>query len=221
MATLLNGVNEVLKRVRIINGDSGVLTGLTDTARQNYIDIAVQAWNEGLDELYTASNTSLPNELAEDTITLVTDDRDYALNTALNQLRFPLLDETNGAWITEWPGGYEDLVASQLQPSNFTGLPLFATIRPTDGQLYMDRIPTASENGKTYKYRYDKDLELTLASDTMPFKDVVFRAMVPAVAELWRREIRGEFDPGFFGVSLGRASRYLTQKQMRTSWLPR
>jgi hypothetical protein len=193
---------------------------LTDGARQSAIDITVQAWNEAIGSLYTASSLPQPNELAENTIVLVAADRDYVLQTDLNQLRFPLLDETFGHRIFEWEKGYDNLVARQLQPATWEGLPLFAVIRPTDGELYLDRLPTVSEAGRTYKYRYDKDLELTAAADVMPFKDAVFRALVPAVAQLWKRDFRNEFDEAIFGERIGEASKYLTQKQMRKSWLP-
>ena len=113
--TLLDGINEVLKRVKIVRGDTGVLTGLTDATVQTHIDLAVQMWNESLDDLYT--DTIKPKELAESTLTLVTGDRDYALQTDLVELKFPLIDETNGNYIFEWKRGYMDLVTIQNVPS--------------------------------------------------------------------------------------------------------
>ena len=218
MATLLNGVNEVLKAVQIIAGDSQELTTLTDSSRQAFIDTAVRLWNEAIDELFSATNMPKPTELAENTITLVADDRDYALQSNMNQLYWPFLDETNGDFIFEAKGGYLGIVNSQPQPANFTGQPVTAAIRDTDGQLYLDRIPTAAEAGRVYKYRYDKDLELTAAADNMPFNDVVFRAMVPVVTQLWKRDWEAQFDGDMFLTSLGRAGRYLTRKQARASW---
>lgn len=217
--TLLNGVNDVLKRVRIIRGQVGELSTLTDSGRQGWIDIATQAWNESVEQLYETSDIPLPMELGESTITLVTSDRDYALASDLNVLRFPLLDETNGQVIREYPGGYINLVNEQIFPASYTGLPYFAAIRPTDGELYLDRIPTSDENGNVYKYRYDKDVSLSLAADTFPFADAVYRAMVPVVAEVWKREERKEFDDDMYRQNMGRASRLLRQQPMRTSWL--
>lgn len=48
--TLLNGVNEVFKRIKLIQGDAAALTSLTDSARQHSIDLAIQIWNEVVDE---------------------------------------------------------------------------------------------------------------------------------------------------------------------------
>lgn len=214
--TLLDGVNEVLKRVKIVRGDTGVLTGLTDATVQTHIDLAVQMWNESLDDLYT--DTIKPKELAESTLTLVTGDRDYALQTDLVELKFPLIDETNGNYIFEWKRGYMDLVTIQNVPSSWEGLPYYAVIRPTDGELYMDRIPTAEENGRVYKYRYDKDIVLSLAADTMPFTDAVFRAMVPVVAQKFSRERKRAFNAEEFSAALGRAAALLATTEASRTW---
>lgn len=219
--TLLNGVNEVLKRVNVISGDSGALSSLTDSGKQTFIDIAVQVWNEALDELYSTVGEPKPQELAEDTITLATGTRAYTLNSAMNQLYYPLIDGTNGNYINEYPGGYRAMVNDQAFPANYTGLPSYGAIRETDGKFYLDMAPTATENGNVYTYRYDKDISLSTAANTFPFKDVVFRAMVPAVAELWKRDQRNSFDPDYFRLSIGRAARMLTQKQVMESWTPR
>lgn len=217
MATLLQGVNKVLRRVNILTGDTNELSTLTDSARQVFIDTAVQVWNEAVIELYSVSNMAMPNELAEATITLAAGDRDYALNAAMVQLHWPLIDATNNRYIEEYPGGYVQMKADQATQTN-TGIPYFAVIRPSDGELYIDTEPTASEAGLTYTYYYDKDLELSSGSDTFPFKGVVFNAMVPAVAEMWRRNRNKTYDPTAIKKSMGVASRYLRQKQQRSSW---
>lgn len=218
--TLLNGVNEVLKKAKLIQGDSGSLTSLTDSPRQVWVDTAVQCLNEIMEELYSITEVPMPKELAESTITLATNDRDYALASDMVTLHFPLLDETNGQYIREYDGGYLNLVADQPVPANYTGLPLYAAIRPTDGELYLDRIPSSSENGLIYKYRYDKDISLSTAAATFPFSDTVFRALIPAAAELFNYYHRKEFAEGVYKVSMGRAARLLTNKQPRTSWSP-
>lgn len=214
--TLLDGVNEALKRVKIVRGDTGALTSLTDPAVQTHIDLMIQMWNESLDDLY--GDTIKPKELAESTLTLATGDRDYALQTDLVELKFPLIDETNGNYIFEWEAGYMNLVTVQNIPDSWEGLPYYAVIRPTDGELYMDRIPTAQENGRIYKYRYDKDLVLAAAADTMPFTDAVFRAMVPVVAQKFSRERKRAFNEDEFRSSLGRAAALLATTEASRTW---
>ena len=214
--TLLQATNEVGKRVGFVRGSSGEFTSLTDSARQGFLDRAGQVIREGIDELYTLADRPYPSQVTEATITLVTSDRDYALASDLNTLHWPFLDETNGRYIQEYPGGYLRLVNSQLQPGNFTGIPELGAIRPTDGQVYLDRLPTASENGLIYKYRYDKDFSIDAATDTVPFEDAVFNAMIPVWAILFMNQ-----DDGTFRRNLARAAKLMTRETGTRSYLTR
>lgn len=218
--TLLEATNAILKRVKLIAGDSGELATLTDSARQTAIDAAVQAVNEGIDELYTSTGIALPDQQAEATITLATGTRTATLATGLVRIRWPFIDKTNTQRLFEYPGGYNAMLQGDPE-QNDTGLPMYAAIRPTDGLLYLDRSPTSVENGRVYTYQYDKDTELDEAADQVPFNDIVFRAMVPVWAELWKREARGEFDEGSYRLSVGRAARLLTKTPARTHYNPR
>jgi hypothetical protein len=204
----------------VIAGDAGALVSLTDSARQRPIDIAVQVINEGIDELYTTSQVPLPNEQAEGTVVLLLNTRNYTLASGLVQLRWPMIDKTNTQFLYEYPGGYNAMLLGDPEQDD-TGLPYYGAIRPTDGALYLDRAPTSVEVGRTYTYQYDKDVVLSLATDTVPFKDEVFRAMVPAWAQLWKRDMRQEFDGDLYRMNLGRAARVLTQRQPRTDYSPR
>lgn len=218
--TLLNGVNEVLKQLGYIKGNSGELVSLTDAQRQTSIDQVIQAWNRLLIELYDASDVALPNELAESTITLVTDDRDYTLASDLIQIRWPLVDQTSGQKLYEYNGGYQQIFKDQSQPANYTGQASFAAIRGTDGLLYLDRIPTSSENGDVYTYQYDKDITMSLAADTYPFADAVFEVLISACTELVSRYKKRSYDAGEYNKSIGLAVGMMTKNQQRSSWTP-
>lgn len=218
--TLLNSTNEILKRVGLIAGDAGLLTSLTDSARQPAIDVAVQVVNEGIDELYSASQVAKPNGQGEGTITLATADRSYALAAGMVRLRWPMVDKTNTQFLHQYPGGYNAMLLGDPEQDD-TGLPVYAAINPVNGELHLDRAPTSVENGRIYTYQYEKDVSLSLAADTVPFKDQVFRAMVPVWVQLWKRERRNEFDGDLFRVDLGRAAALMTQIMPRDSWLPR
>lgn len=218
--TLLDGVNEILKRAGMIAGDAGELATLTDSPRQVAIDQAVQVINEGIDELYSTVPSAKPDQQSEATIVLVAGTRSYALATDLTSLHWPLIDKTNLQYIHEYPGGYDAILA--LDPGQtWTGLPYAGVIRPTDSKLYLDRIPTSIEAGKVYTYQYDKNLGISAAADSVPFGDDVFRAMVPAWVQLWKREMRNEFDEKLYKESIGRASRLMTPETVRDSWSPR
>ena len=171
MSTLLDGVNAVLKKVDVLD-DSGLLTSLTDSARQSYVDAAVQSLNEAIDHLYALSEIPKPTSLGEEWITLVEGDRSYGLDDTLITLRreYHLIDETNNHVISILgEDGYRQIVFGDIE-QNDTGLPSCAAVSPVDGELIMDRIPTANETGKRYKYRFEKDLELTTATDEFPLQ---------------------------------------------------
>lgn len=218
--TLLDAVNEVFKRVNVIQGDAAALTALTDSARQHPIDITVQVVNEGIDELYSQSHVELPNEQAEATITLVAGSRSYALNSNLTKLIFPLIDKTNTNFIWKYPGDYEGMLLLDPEQDD-TGLPWWGIISPVNGQLFMNVTPTSIEAGRVYTYQYEKDLSLSSATDTMPFDNAVFRAMVPAWVQLYKREMRNEFDQSLYKMAMGRAARYLTEIDPRRTYSPR
>jgi hypothetical protein len=218
--TLLDCVNEIFKRVNVNAGDAAALTTLTDSARQHPIDVAVQVINEGIDKVYGGSNKALPTSQKEGTITLATGTRAYALATDLVQLRWPFIDKTNSQFIMQYPGTYNDMLLLDLEQDD-TGLPHWGAISPVNGYLHLDRTPTSDENGKVYTYQYDKDLGLSAASDTVPFNNAAFRAMVPAWVQLYKREMRNEFDQKLYAESLGDAARYITELQIRSSYSPR
>lgn len=157
--------------------------------------------------------------MGESSITLVADDRDYALASDLTQLLWPMVDETNGRWLEEDKRGYHGMIVGQLFPDNYTGLPYAAVIRPTDGELYLDRIPQAAEAGFIYKYRYIKDTVVSAASDVFPCTDAAFRALVPAGAEVINRVHRQKFDQDMYDKSIGRAARYFTQQKPNESYV--
>ena len=218
--TLLDAVNEVFKRVNNIAGDASDLTTLTDSARQHPIDVTIQVINEGMDELYSYSTRAKPNEQAESTLTLVNGQRDYALASDLLVLHFPLIDKTNTQFLYEFGGGYDDMLL--LDPEqNDTGLPYFGAINPVNGELHLDRAPTSVEAGRIYTYQYDKDVSMSAATDTVPFNNAVFRSMIPAWVQLYKREMRNEFDTALYTQAIGRASRYMSLIETRDSYSPR
>lgn len=215
---LLDAVNAVLKRVKIIAGTNGALTSLIDSPRQTMVDTVVQVINETIHELYSTSELPIPLESNTQNVTLVTGQREYVLSPTPEAIRFPLIDTTHGNYVVEYPGGYERMRIDQLQPANWTGLPTYAVINPTNGKLRFNTAATVNENGRVFELLYDQRIHLINATDTFPFSDTVVDSLVPAWSELWKREQRNSFDQGQFDKSFGRASRYLTQKVMRRKW---
>lgn len=224
--TLLNCVNEIFRRVGMIQGDANLLTSLTDQSRQRSIDIAVQVVNEGIDELYSTSSIPMSSGQKQGTITLATGTRNYSLATDFTRFApYPggilAIDKTNTQFLYEYPDGYNALLLLDPEQDD-TGLPVYAAINPTDGTLQVDRAPTASNgNGNIYTYQYEKDLVLSILTDTVPFGNTVFRAMVPAWVQLYRRDQQNDFDKDLFQIDLGRAARLLSRMQPQTDYCPR
>jgi len=224
--TLLQGVNEVLKRLGDIKSNSGELSSLTDSQRQVQIDLAVQVWNEVILDLYDSCEEQLPKEMSTSTITLATGDRDYSLPTDMTYIRWPLKNDSNGYLIQEYPGGWQQMLLDQLQPANFTGRPFYGCIRPSDGLLYLDRIPTAADNGLAYTLYYDKSLIMSSAASVYPFSDDVFTELVPAVAEKIKMERDNQSDAKYsvsekkYSKSMGKAAAKVSMNVARNYYSP-
>lgn len=215
--TLLNGVNDLLDRVGILDAN-GELSSLTNQGKQLFIDLAVQVWNETVDDACNMMGVPHIGETGSSTITLVTDTREYDLPSDLIQIRWPLVDQTNGQYIWEYPGGYQQMRIDQFIPGDWAGLPYSATINPTTGKLRMERAPTSAENGNAYDLLYDKDLVMDAASDTFPFSDATYRAMLPVVTEAWERRKRNDFDLEEHRKQLSRALLFSNKTNRRTHW---
>lgn len=221
MATLLTGVNDVLKKVDVLDS-SGELSSLTDSARQSYVDAAVKALNEAIDHLYALTERPKPTLVGEGLITLVEGDRSYGLDDTLIVLRreYHLIDEDNNHIIyILGEDGYRQIILGDIEQDD-TGLPSCAAVSPVDGELYMDRTPTANETGRHYRYRFEKDFELEDADDEFPFTNAVLRAIVPAAAELWKLDRHNQFAEGVFNASMARAARFLLRLPTSESWMP-
>jgi hypothetical protein len=218
--TLLNGVNDVLKRVGVIQGQSGEFAALTSTNRQQSIDVAVQVWNETIDEAFSKTNQPLSRETTTREIVLANGVREYKLPSNFVTMRWPLIDSTNTQFISEYPGGYDQLRTDISLQNDPTGLPMAGAINTSNSLLSLDRTPTSVEAGRSYELFYDRDTVMTEATDLFPFDDIVYRSMVPAVAHNWREAKQKPFDAGARKKAMARAMRYLRQAQPIESWTP-
>lgn len=222
--TLLNGVNEALKRRGVIQTD---LATLTDSSIQRDIDNTVSLWNETVHELYRISQRSFPTERDSFTVTLVDGTREYDLpadgaqsaEPVLLQIVWPGIDETNGHVIFRYPGGIEGMRLDQLIPSQWTGLPNAAAINPETNKLRLDREPTSEEAGRAYVFVYDKELTFTLAADVFPFVDTIFQALVPVVSDSFGLERNNRPLSLLFPGNFARAAYYLPRERQSRSYL--
>ncbi|MCK6454585.1 MAG: hypothetical protein L6R19_27620 [Alphaproteobacteria bacterium] len=209
--TLLQIVNKCLRRLSIVQGDAGELAALSSSQFQTDIDVLVQAINETIDDLYGARGR--PQAVGAATIALAEGVREYALAADCERIigRPPMLiEETSGRVVTEYPGGYEQMVADQPIPATHTGRPAYFAIEPVMGQLRLDRAPTASEAGEVYRYRYFKALSLAEAAATMPFSDRVADNLLPAFCEKYKIARKApEASPALYAAAMTAAARLL------------
>ena len=218
--TFLDAVNETLKRVGVIDSyNTGLLTTFSQSAQQREIDIAIQVINEGIDEL-ARTNKQLPLTMAEGTLTLVTNQREYTLATDFITMTFPMIDRVNTQYVWEWQGNYNELLLWDPQQV-FTGLPEYGMISPETGKFRLDRAPDSTLNGRNYYYEYKRNLVLVNTTDPIPFNDAAFRAMVPAWAQLYSRERKKEFDQGLYQQGMARAAYEIREVPIRDSYSPR
>lgn len=219
----LDGVNAVLKRAQIIAGDTQNLvtstvtstaTGLTATealqsqsAIQHQVDMTVQIWNEAIQEVYSLNN--FPKSVASATMQLASTTREYALPTDFE--RFAGLAALRGATtylvLYEYPGGYEQMLVDQPTASDFKGQPTYFAISPINQNIRVDAEPTSAEAGNKYNYLYEKTLRYTstMATETFPFSDNTFDAMIPVVAQWLERSMKKDFDALQFQQGIVRA----------------
>jgi len=178
----------------------------------------MQIWNETVDQVCNMMGIAHPGEPGSFDITLVAGQREYDLPTNLVQIRWPLMDFTDGNQIDEYPGGYEQMRIDQFIPGDWLGLPYAAVINPITGLLRLEREPTSAEDGRIYSMLYDKDLAMVDEADTFPFSDATYRALVPAVAEGWERLKRNDFDSTMYNKNLARALNFSNKVNRRTHW---
>lgn len=207
--TLLQVVNKCLRRLSIVQGDAGELTALASSQYQTDIDVLVQAINETIDDLYGAKGR--PQAVGLATVVLAAGTREYPLAADCERIlgKPPILiNEGSGRFITEYPGGYEQMISDQVVPANYTGWPVYFAVEPVAGQLRMDRAPTAAEDGETYRYRYFKTIGLSAPAATLPFSDRVADNLLPAFCEKYKvARKQPEANPALYAGAMSAAAR--------------
>jgi hypothetical protein len=208
--TLLQVLNKVLRRESILQGDAGELTALTSTAFQTDIDCALGAINDVVDELY--GDSGRPQQRNSSTLTLVAGTREYDLASDCESVIPPLVNQSSGYFLLEYPGGYDRMKSDQLQPANYTGRPLYFCINPVNGKARMDRTPTAAEAGEAYAYDYLKRTNLSTATDTFPFSDEVNDNLIQAYCQAYKLDRKpATYSQALFNAAMARGARLISK----------
>lgn len=207
--TFLQAVNATLKRVGIIQGDSGALSSFTDSGRQTDVDVMLDAWNDVIAELYKAGD--FPGEQEENSFTLSSGTGEYTLATDYTRILGNPICVARNLIIEKWPGTFAELREAQPDPSDFTGQPNYWVINPTNDKIRLDRQATADEDGDVYTYINEKRINMSATGDTFPFSDEVVDALKPAVCQVWSADQKSQFNEGIYQASMSRAAQLLSR----------
>ncbi len=171
MATFIDGVNRLLRINQIIRGDDDDITTFSDTQHAATISLAQIAIQDELGDI--VSERLIPYEKDSATISLVTGTRTYALESDF--VRFygtnpSFYDSTDNVRIYEWTGG-EDSLRDQdyLYQTNTGGPSWWYWSDASTKKVGFYNVPNSTFNGRSLQYDFEKSVNVTLSSDTLPF----------------------------------------------------
>jgi len=210
--TFLDAINEVLKLADVIKNGDELTSFVLPVNLTHDVDLARRAWAIGLTQMRRMG--AIVGEAGEGTLTLETDKVSYSFTADMSLTDFVAVTgafvNTGGFYITPYPlGGRDDpwLAMREDIPdrSDHTGRPRHYALNLSSGNLELDTTPTASENGETYLFTYDKKFGPSDATDTFDLTDAVVESLYPAVAEIFSRYRTTEFNNSFFQTSMADA----------------
>ena len=229
--SFLAAVNTVLKRIKIVQGDTDPLTSFSVSAIQTDIDNTIQVWNEVLHELY--SYGVMTGEVAEGSITLTENEREYDLASDFEEFSGKshqtrvFVDQTNGRYLFEYQVAagedpYNRMFVDQLIPAQYRGTPNYWALSRKAAKVRMDRGPESADAGAVYKYLYDKRISLSVTGDTFPVSDTVVDDLTPVVAEMLVMDSRQrQKNPVAATAGFSRAIAHVVGKKVDLRYGPR
>lgn len=174
MATFVDAVNRVLRLEGILRGDDDIIADFTSTQHAASIEFAKIAIQDELAWVTEADGVDIPQERTTGTVTTVTSTRVYSLPTDFLRLtgeeKMWELDssgEADNTFISEIDEVYlRDRVNASYE--SLAGTPTFFYF--TDGSInQVGMYPVPDNTGDVYKFWYDKSVNVTTSTATMPF----------------------------------------------------
>lgn len=165
----VTGVNRLLRINGVIKGDDDAITTFSDTQHAHDIQLAQIAIQDEITEL--CSDNLIPYEHTTGTISLVTSTRSYTL--AADFVRFfepSFYDSTDNVRYWEFKGGEKALMLCDYQYKTTEGSPMYwYWDSTTTKKVAFYNVPSASYNGRSLAYDYEKSVMVTNTTDTLPF----------------------------------------------------
>ena len=174
----LTGVNRLLRIEGILSGDDDNITAFTDDQYSNMVNLAKLAIQYELNDIL--SDKEVPYEEATGYITLVSSTREYTL--ASDFVRMSDTDwflekvdaatstgVANGVRIYPWKGGEENLRKNYYQYRTAEGDPNYCYFSGgTSKKLGFFHVPNSNANGDIYRYEYQKNVTVSVETNTIP-----------------------------------------------------
>lgn len=178
----LAGLNRVLRTEGIIRGDDDEVTSFSDTQHANTINLAKIAIQDELTHLIAFE--FIPYEEADATITMIGSDTPTVTNRVYNLasdfMRFQdeapyfLKEDSSGdsenLSVIEYPGGERSIRRTFYDYRETTGEPQwFYFTGGTTKKVGFFHIPDDDADGIVYRYYYEKDVSVSVETDSLPF----------------------------------------------------
>lgn len=188
MTTFIDGVNRILRSQGIIKGDDDDITAFSSTQHAATLELAKIAIQSEITHL--VANNALPGEKATDT-TITTNGSTRTYTLASDFVRFrgdhPFFLEVDSSDVSlnntifEFPGGEDKVRRTFLDYKSNEGQPHWWYFTgSTTWEVGLFPVPDST---KIYRYAYSKDVQVTTASDTLPFSTASMDFMFLEVAE--------------------------------------
>lgn len=168
-------VNRILQLNGLIRGDTDTLNDFTDTQHASTSSIAQIAVQNEITEL--SSRGRLPYQhKTTGSVMLAAGTRTYDLESDFVQLwgSDPFFyDATQNTQVFEYPGGEEQLRQDVLTYRTDSGTPMhFYFELGTTQQVSFFQVPDASVDGRELSYDYSGSVNVSSASDALPFATI-------------------------------------------------
>lgn len=225
MATFISVVSDVLRQNGILSGNDSDVTAFTDTQHQASIQLAITSVQSVLNQL--TSETLIPYERADGTITFASGTRTYALpsdfvrfaNAKPFMLQLDSNDNSDGRLLYEYPGGVEALSNTILDYREQSGTPInwYMTGGSTE-QVGFWQVPDTTVDTLKVRFEYEKEVMVTVAADTLPFtiasQDIAFTDMASRYFFILRQNvpISSVYQDAAFNTSKATLARLIESK---------
>lgn len=169
--TFLEAVNRVLRSNGILAGDDDDILTFAQTQHLAMVNLCVIAIQDELTDLI--SDELIPYERTTGSITTSSGARTYALPSNFVQMygkgHLTLSDGT--LQVFEYAGGLEQLQVDFINYLSQTSAPTWWYFEPTTTKT-IAFFPTPNVV-QTWNYDYEKDVSVTLTTDTLPFHNAI------------------------------------------------